>query len=43
MPDCDQAMHLGNLISNNIFECADYDTGKFNSNSNYSMYSFDKC
>ena len=43
VPVCDQAMHLGNLISNNIVECVDYGIGKFNSSFNYFMSSFGKC
>ena len=43
VPVCDNAMHLGNVISNNISESVEYGIGKFNSSFNYFMSSFGKC
>ena len=43
VPVCDNAIHLGNLISNNMFECVEYGISKFNSSFNYFMSSFGKC
>ena len=43
VPVCDNAMHLGNLVSNNVSDCVDYGIGKFNSSFNYFMSSFGKC
>ena len=39
VPVCDNAMHLGNLVSNNISDCVDHGMGKFN----FFMSSFGKC
>ena len=43
VPVCENAMHLGNFISNNPSESVDYGIGKFNSSFNYFMASFGKC
>ena len=43
VPLCNTAIHLGNLISNNIHETIDYGISKFNSCFNYFISSFGKC
>ena len=35
VPVCDTAIHLGNLISNNMYDTIDYGVSKFNSSFNY--------
>ena len=43
VPVCNTAIHLGNLISNNMYDTIDYGIGKFNSSFNYFISSFGKC
>ena len=43
VPVCKKALHLGNLISNNMHDTIDYGITKFNSSYNYFMSSFGKC
>ena len=43
VPICKTALHLGNLISNNMQDTVDYGITKFNSSYNYFMASFGKC
>ena len=43
VPVGDNAMHLGNFVSNNVSDCVDHGIGKFNSSFNYFMSSFGKC
>ena len=43
VPVCNTAIHLGNLISNNVHDIIDSGISKFNSNFNYFMSSFGKC
>ena len=43
VPLCNTALHLGNLISNNVHDIIDYGITKFNSSFNYFMSSFGKC
>ena len=43
VPLCNTALHLGNLISNNVHDTIDYGITKFNSSFNYFMSSFGKC
>ena len=43
VPVCDTAIHLGNLISNNMHDTIDYGISKFNSSFNYFLSSFGKC
>ena len=43
VPICNTALHLGNLISNNVHDTIDYGITKFNSAYNYFMSSFGKC
>ena len=43
VPVCHTALHLGNLISNNVHDTIDYGITKFNSSFNYFMSSFGKC
>ena len=43
VPVCNKALHLGNLISNNMHDTIDYGITKFNSSYNYFMSSFGKC
>ena len=43
VPVCDNVMHLGNFISNNISDSVDYGISKFNSSFNYFMSSFGNC
>ena len=43
VPVCDTAIHLGNLISNNVLDTIDYGITKFSSSYNYFISSFGKC
>ena len=43
VPVCNTALHLGNLIRNNVHDTIDYGITKFNSSYNYFMSSFGKC
>ena len=43
VPVYNKALHLGNLISNNVHDTIDYGVTKFNSSYNYFMSSFGKC
>ena len=43
VPVCDNAMHLGNFISNKLSDTIDYGIGKFNASFNYFMSTFGKC
>ena len=43
MPVCDNVMHLGNFISNNISDSVDYGISKFNTSFNYFMSYFGNC
>ena len=43
VPVCNTALHLGNLMSNNMHDTIDNGIAKFNSNYNYFMSSFGKC
>ena len=43
VPICNKAIHLGNLISNDMQDTVDYGITKFNSSFNYFISSFGKC
>ena len=43
VPVCNTAVHLGNLISNNVQDTIKYGITKFNQSFNYFMSSFGKC
>ncbi|CAL4096751.1 unnamed protein product [Meganyctiphanes norvegica] len=43
VPVCESAMHLGNVISSNIFDSVNYGISKFNASFNYFMSSFGIC
>ena len=43
VPVCENVMHLGNFISNNISDSVDYGISKFNTSFNYFMSSFGNC
>ena len=43
VPVCDNVLHLGNFISNNISDSVDYGISKFNTSFNYFMSFFGNC
>ena len=43
VPVCNTALHLGNLISQNMHDTIDLGIAKFNSSLNYFLSSFGKC
>ena len=43
VPICNTALHLGNLISNNMHDTIDHGITKFNSSFNYFIASFGRC